>query len=59
MTNNLLIFLKNNETCLAFRHSTKCQTCSNLYFFDYLPMAGFTRTEQCPAFAETPALSTS
>ena len=57
MTINWLIF--KNETCFAPRRSTKYQTCSNLhFFFHYLLMVGSTRTERCPAFAETPALST-
>ena len=30
-----------------------------ILFYDYLLMVGSIRTEQCPAFAETPALSTS
>ena len=47
-------FLSKNETCFALHRSAKYHTCS---FLDYLLMVGSTRAEQCPAFAETPALS--
>ena len=46
-----------NETRFALCRTTKYQACSNLYFFFRQPSNG--HTEQCPAFAETLALSTS
>ena len=56
------VCIKKCTICLKFRvmpPDYKYQTCSNLYLFDYLLMVGSTRIEQCPAFAETPAFSTS
>ena len=41
MTINWLIV--KNENCVALRRSTKYQTCSNLYFFDYSLMVGSAR----------------
>ena len=54
MTINWLIF--KNETCVAFRRSTKYQTCSNLYFFfDYPLMAGSARKAVVSDVGRTPA----